>query len=353
MRIAQHTLTLLFSLSLIAQTSSGEVKGMGSNGDSPSRKGYKFQIVEVAKTSSFDIGKIGGLGRVETTEKFGRIWELFRKNYALNQDGVFVEAIGANTTSTPVTQNEFLHFVVENNPTVILSTTEKCSRCSGRGKRTALFNGNTQGAESQIGSVACEECLGFGKIKLIETIKLSLSGKLPARPSKEERQALAVKPTPPAQVIIVDKKGQQNLVNIEPNDERVIIFNEIKAKAARGDLDAEYKYATYFQEGKHPVTRDPKDFESKMHSLADKGYNEAYGQLAQIHLRRASSNLGGAMKIDPEEIAECIKWKLLYDGRITIHLEVSEATQAEGKRRADSYLVSHPKPAEIPSNTGK
>jgi hypothetical protein len=325
-----------------AQTTSVENKGMGSNSSSTGIKGFKPQNVEITKDSNFDIGKIGGLGRIETADKFGKIWEVFRKSYALNSDGVFVESYGANTPNNAVTQNEFLYFVAENRPSLALTSTEKCARCSGRGRRTALFNGNAQGAESQIASVTCEDCQGLGKINLTETIKLSFSGKLPVRPSKEERQALAPKPTQVESEPTITTKGSQLLKNIDPHDERFIIFNETKAKAEAGDLDAEYKYAKYF-EGKYPVNKDLKTCETMMHVLADKGYTQAYHELAQIHLRRAFTYTSAKTKIDSEELAECIKWKLIYGGPFIINQEVSESTEAEGKRRADTYLSLHPK----------
>lgn len=353
MKKAPLIFALIISLNLFAQTSSGEGKGMGAGNDSSSRKGFKFEITEVAKNYTFDIGKIGGYGRVETPEKFARIWELFRRNYALNSEGLFAETAGANTPNTAVTQNEFLYFVTENTPTVILTSTDKCARCSGKGRRTALFNGNGQGTESRISTVACEDCQGFGKISVVETIKLSFSGKLPVRPSKEDRQALAAKPIPVTAITISDKNGKKPEIKMDLSDERVIIFNEIKAKAASGDLDAEFKYAKYFEEGKYPVTRDTKAHESMMLTLAEKGYNQAFGVLARIHLDRSVTIVGRSRKIDPNEVAECIKWKLLFDGHFTVGFEVSEATQAEGKRRADSFLSSHTKPTDVRSIDAK
>lgn len=346
MRVFIIYLLFLSILQSKAQNTETERKGMGSNSSSSLRKGFKQQVVEVNKDSTFDIAKIGGLGRPETTDKFAKIWELFRKNYTLNLEGVFVEAISANTPNSPITQNEFLHFIAENNPTIILTSTNPCTRCNGRGKRTALFNGNAQGTESQITTVVCEECMGLGKINLTETLKLTFSGKLPIRPTKEERQALAVKSPPTSPVIIFDKKTKQAESSGNPTDERVIILNELKAKAANGDLDAEFKYAKYFQFGKYPVNANQKVFESMMISLAGKGYNDAYRELASIHHERSLSGTGTTRKLIPEEIAECIKWKTLYKGQFYINFEVSEATQDEGRRRAEAYQAAHPNLSE-------
>ena len=345
MRIRLLPLMLLLPLIGASQSTPNEITGSGTG--SSARKGFKTQHVEVSKEWNFDIGKIGGLGRPETAEKFAKIWDLFRKNYAFNTDGAFAESVGANTPNTPVTQNEFLYFVTENNPTVVLSSTEKCARCSGTGRRTALFNGNGQGEESQIASVKCIDCQGLGKISLTESIKLSFSGKLPARASKEERQALAVKPIPAGAITIVDKKITIKDTPIQPNDERILILNEIKAKASNGDLDAEYKYAKYFEYGKFPIKSDRKVFEKMLNSLAEKGYSNAFLELASIFRNRALSPDSGSRKMDPDTIAEYIKWKSLYGGEIETRFEVSEATQAEGQRRADEFRAAHPKPVQI------
>lgn len=343
MRVIIFSLLLLAAERSDAQTPLGDGKGMGSNSSTSSSKGFKQQIVEVNKESNFDIAKVGGLGRPETADKFAKIWELFRKNYALSPEGVFGESFGANTPNNPITQNEFLYYISENSPTIILTSTIQCSRCTGRGKRTALFNGNAQGTESQIATITCEECMGLGKINFTETLKLKFTGKLPTRPSKEERQALAAKTPPsPSQVTIFDKMVKQTDASAQPNDERVIILNELKAKAAKGDLDAEYKFATYFQFGKYPINANPKVFESMMLTLAGKGYNEACRELASIHKERCYAYTGKTRKLIPEEIAECIKWKTLYKGYYTLNFEVSEATQSEGKRRAEAYLSAHP-----------
>ena len=134
---------------------------------------------------------------------------------------------------------------------------------------------------------------------------------------------------------------------IQPNDERILILNEIKAKASNGDLDAEFKYAKYFEYGKFPIKADRKVYEKMMNSLAEKGYNNAFQELASIFWNRAINPGPGFRKMDPETIAEYIKWKSLYDGEIGNRLEVSEATQAEGQRRADAFRAAHPKPVQI------
>lgn len=126
------------------------------------------------KEIDFDVSKVGQLGRIETREKFQKIWMQFLVEYGLDSDGDFIKGSGTSPpTADAYAQNAFIYFVASQRPTIVLQGVQICPACT-RGKKPGYVDG-------MVGEVACDKCRGSWEIKLTEKFHLSYSATLPPR----------------------------------------------------------------------------------------------------------------------------------------------------------------------------
>lgn len=254
----------------------------------------------ITVASTFDLGKIGQVGRVETPQKFASIWQAFRDSHSLNENGHFVYDASAKTPANRLTLHEFAHFVSESHPSIELNFIEKCNRCDGRRMRTGI---NAFGA---VGEVPCEECNAYGSKAKKETVALVFNGKLPERPKLDDliKEGLIAKTKPePAPAIVIEQPKLEPKM-AEPAaapkeftpEER---FQATKSKAQAGDAQAQYDIGLYYSQEYEKVT--PLDyFESYswIHKAALKNHPLAQRQLARMYEtgRGTERNLEQAIK---------------------------------------------------------
>ena len=134
---------------------------------------------EVMRTETFDIAKVGQPGRIETTPLFRKIWEAFRTNHRVNDDGLFEKGIGF--PETPDNQAFFLHYLANNTVTLKLEVNEICPRCQDKGYKSGRVRAG-YGRMDEIGEVTCDLCEGRGGPKGLVEYRLTYSGPLPALP---------------------------------------------------------------------------------------------------------------------------------------------------------------------------
>jgi S1-C subfamily serine protease len=187
---------------LLAQNSpfgsgSKTINGSRSSEDSIFRK-TPFGSTERSESSQtkeidFDVSKVGQLGRIETREKFQKIWMQFLVEYGLDSDGDFIQGSGTSPpTSDAYAQNAFIYFVSSQRPTIVLKSVQVCPACT-RGKKPGYVDG-------MVGEVACDKCRGSWEIKLTERFNLFYSATLPpktpwpAAKGKSKREANGTSP---------------------------------------------------------------------------------------------------------------------------------------------------------------
>ncbi|MCX8529664.1 MAG: tetratricopeptide repeat protein [Rhodoluna sp.] len=230
---------------------------------------YFGNLKTITSSMTFDVGKVGGLGRSETDQKFALIWQTFRETHALNSEGRYKQTNGANTPANKLTLFEFAHYVAEARPAISINSIEKCPRCSGKRMRTGL---TPTGA---VGEVPCDDCNAYGSIAKQENFALIISGPMPPRPKLEELikeglipdPASKLPPTPPPAPI---RPPVQSLPFAELNmpkdrtpapkpaevaaerptrdltpEERYI---SAKAKAEAGDAQAQYELGLFYSQ---------------------------------------------------------------------------------------------------------
>jgi S1-C subfamily serine protease/TPR repeat protein len=156
----------------------------------------------------------------EDYNKLRLVWEIFRKQYIFTDDGFFepIIADAAACPDNPETQTAFLHHVKEKSTEVIAKVYIRCGDCNGTGKKYL-----TQG--DSLNSTAFDHvpCAGTGKIEAIITYRLIYGGTPPPRlPSKNQRD-----------------------------------FAVLEKRVAKGDKDAEFELAQYYDAGRG-TTKDPK-----------------------------------------------------------------------------------------------
>ena len=152
--------------------------------------------------------------------KLRTVWQAFRLNYTLTDDGGFEPAIpGADACpDNQEAQIAFLHFVREKSIEVETNEFIRCGDCNGTGKRY-IREGD------QLTSTALQHipCGATGKLKAAITSRLIYTGPLPAKlPSKNQLR-----------------------------------FKELSKRAEAGDLDAEIEKAKYLLAGRG-TPKDPK-----------------------------------------------------------------------------------------------
>lgn len=255
---------------------------------------YIGGLKTITSNHVFDLGRIGQPGRSENSIKFGQIWQAFRSQYALNGDGHFVPSETANTPAHKLTLNEFAHYVIESRPTISITFTEKCARCSGKRTRTGLVG-------TTISEVPCEECNVQGSIVKQENYSLLFSGNPPVRPSLDElikEGLVAPKKAPIAAAPMPAAAPRQNTpkqpvpepqtteparqVELTPEQQ----FAAAKSKAEAGNAQAQYELGLFYAQDHERVV--PLDyFEAfnwtqkaalKNHRLAQRQLGKFYEQ---------------------------------------------------------------------------
>ncbi len=213
--------------------------------------GFFGNLKTLTSNATFDLGKIGQFGRIETDQKFALIWQTFRGSHSLSTEGRFVPANRANTPAHKLTLYEFAHYVSEARPAITITSMVRCERCSGKRMRTGF---TPTGA---VGEVPCEDCNARGGFAKLENFALIVTGPLPQRPKLEEliKEGLvsapvkipppALAPAPaPAPAPTVSK--QPEVVVREPTPEAR--FRSAKAKAEAGDSQAQYELGLFFSQ---------------------------------------------------------------------------------------------------------
>jgi S1-C subfamily serine protease len=138
----------------------------------------------ITRTSeTVDISRIRSYEEVEQL-KLRRIWQAFKQNHVLTDDGMFEPAIpGADACpDTEEAQIAFLHHIKERSIEVEVRDFIRCGDCNGTGKRYLREGDN-------LSSTALEHlpCAGTGKLEAIISYRLIYSAKPPARlPSKNK-----------------------------------------------------------------------------------------------------------------------------------------------------------------------
>lgn len=124
---------------------------------------------------TFDLAKIGGLGREETLVMFDKIWKDFRRMYQLEADGRFTLSETSTTPDTLEAKAQFYAFIQAYPMDFRLVDMQADPVCGAKGTR---YNYQSK-AEEQ-----CERCLGTGKLANVYNFKLIHTGELSAAVKK-------------------------------------------------------------------------------------------------------------------------------------------------------------------------
>jgi hypothetical protein len=272
---------------------------------------YFGSLKTLTSNATFDLGKIGQFGRIETDQKFALIWQTFRESHSLNTEGRFVPANRANTPANKLTLYEFAHYVSEARPAITISSIVKCDRCSGKRMRTGFT------ATGAVGEVPCEDCNAYGSIAKQENYALIITGPLPQRPKLEDliKEGLVAAPvvnTPapiaptPAPMV---KKQPEPLPTPAPAKEPEIPvkeptpedrFRSAKAKAEAGDSQAQYELGLFYsQDYERAVAVDYFEAFSWTLKAAQKNHRMAQRLLAKFHEQGRGTD---------KNLEEAIKW---------------------------------------------
>ena len=243
---------------------------------------YFGTLKTLNSSATFDLGKIGQFGRIETDQKFALIWQTFRESHALSTAGRFIPANRANTPAHKLTLYEFAHYVSESRPAIAITSMVRCERCSGKRMRTGF---TPTGA---VGEVPCEDCNARGSFAKQENYALIVTGPLPQRPTLAEliKEGLvsvtAPTPTPtpaPAPAPAVYK--EPDVVREQTPDAR---FRSAKAKAEAGDTQAQYELGLFYsQDYERVVAIDYFEAFTWTQKAAQKNHRMAQRLLAKFH----------------------------------------------------------------------
>jgi len=279
--------------------------------------GYFGNLKTLTSNATFDLGKIGQFGRIETDQKFALIWQTFRESHSLSAGGRFVPTNRANTPAHKLALYEFAHYVSEARPAVTISSVVMCERCSGKRKRTGIIRSDSAGA-GMIGEVPCEDCNARGSFAKQENYALIATGPLPQRPTLEEliKEGLVAAPIvktptpaptpapapapPPAAPIVKTPTPvaykEPEVVREQTPDAR---FRSAKAKAEAGDSQAQYELGLFYsQDYERVVAVDYFEAFTWTQKAAQKNHRMAQRLLAKFHEmgRGADKNLELALK---------------------------------------------------------
>jgi hypothetical protein len=126
-------------------------------------------------------------------------------------------------------------------------------------------------------------------------------------------------------------------------DDRVVAFNELKAKALGGDLDSLYQLALKYENGSKGVCSPNKKvaFEIQKY-LANAGYNQSQRYLYKYYYEKSLEN-----NHSTDLLAECYKW-VVISGASFMPPKISDAAKAEGTKRANEFIAARNK---VPSES--
>ena len=241
---------------------------------------YFGTLKTLNSSATFDLGKIGQFGRIETDQKFALIWQTFRDSHSLSTAGRFVPANRANTPAHKLTLYEFAHYVSEARPSVAITSMVRCERCSGKRMRTGFT------ATGAVGEVPCEDCNARGSFAKQETYALIVTGPLPQRPTLAEliKEGLvsvtAPTPAPPPPPTPTTYK-EPEVVREQTPEAR---FRSAKAKAEAGDSQAQYELGLFYsQDFERVVAIDYFEAFSWTQKAAQKNHRMAQRLLAKFY----------------------------------------------------------------------
>jgi len=261
---------------------------------------YYGTLKTLNSNATFDLGKIGQFGRIETNEKFALIWQTFRDSHSLSKGGRFVPANRANTPAHKLTLYEFAHYVSEARPAITISSMVKCPRCDGKRLRTGFT------ATGAVGEVPCEECNARGSFSKQENYALVITGPLPQRPTLEEliKEGLvgvtaptpAPTPAPPPPTAPTVYKEPEVVKEQTPQAR----FNSAKAKAEAGDSQAQYELGLFYsQDYERVIAIDYFEAFTWTHRAAQKNHRMAQRLLGKFYEQGRGTD---------KNLEEAIKW---------------------------------------------
>ena len=262
---------------------------------------YFGTLKTLTSNATFDLGKIGQFGRIETDQKFALIWQTFRETHSLSTAGRFVPANRANTPAHKLSLYEFAHYVSEARPAITITSMVRCERCSGKRMRTGF---TPTGA---VGEVPCEDCNARGSFAKQENYALIVTGPLPQRPTLAEliKEGLVnvtaptpapPPPPPPPPPPTPTAYKEPEVVREQTPDAR---FRSAKAKAEAGDSQAQYELGLFYsQDYERVVAIDYFEAFAWTQKAALKNHRMAQRLLAKFHEmgRGTDKNLGLALK---------------------------------------------------------
>jgi S1-C subfamily serine protease len=154
--------------------------------------GQRYKVNNTFK-KTFDLSKIGGVGREETQAIFDKIWIEYRTTHQLTRDGDFVEEAGASFPDSIENKALFYVYVKKNSPSLTLIDKQDCPICRGKGRISVK---NDFGFWTEI---ECSRCDGTGRLANINQYTLVHTGELPQGISKYLPQKPAVSTAPGGQ----------------------------------------------------------------------------------------------------------------------------------------------------------
>lgn len=308
--------------------------------------GYIGGLKTTVSNFVFDLGRVGQPGRTETFVKFGQIWQTFRSQFALNKEGHFIPSETANTPAHKLALNEFAHYVIESRPTVTITFTEKCIRCSGKRTRPGLVG-------TTISEVPCEDCNYLGSVVKQENYSLTISGSLPARPTLDELikeglvapKVVAVTPPPPPVMAAPEAKPIATPKPVPVAEPAQVIeltpeqrFAADKSKAEAGNSQAQYELGLFYaQDHERVVPLDYFEAFNWTQKAAAKNHRLAQYQLAKLHEqgKGTEKNLEEAIKLNRSAALLGCKQSQRWMGQI-YH------TTFQGSKKFDDYIKKDP-----------
>ena len=129
--------------------------------------GYK---VNNAYNKTFDLSKIGGIGREETMAMFEKIWHEYRSKNQLDSAGNFFESESSSTPDTIEAKAHFYVLIKRSPQEITITDKQECPQCRGKGRK---WNPATMSYED------CDRCDATGKLANVYKFTLTHSGELP------------------------------------------------------------------------------------------------------------------------------------------------------------------------------
>ncbi len=160
-------LILLFLAGLLSCHSDAFAQRRGSPFGEGGSPGYK---VNNTYNKTFDLSKIGGIGRDETMAMFEKIWHEYRSKNQLDSAGNFFESESPSTPDTIEAKAHFYVLIKRSPQEITITDKQECPQCRGRGRRR---NPATMTDED------CDRCDATGKLANVYKFSVIHSGELP------------------------------------------------------------------------------------------------------------------------------------------------------------------------------